>query len=264
MVSRDTLVGVSRLITCALFLGIFGSYFFRPVGIAQHSLDIALRAYLHFLMGVMVHEASHGHLGHSARSNRWWGRFAFVTITELPYGIFRRTHLLHHAHTNHPSDDPDAFLKTDKPWQLPFRALAMPYQWVYWLQRQGKLTRADLHEYLAASVVHFGLYLILVGFVGWERMLTGVVPVLILQPLLLWYFFAFRTHEGYSTGSPESRSHNYSGRHLYWFSLGLSLHQVHHLRPKLGWLQMLPEVPAGTWRQRFSLRRELTSLKSRA
>ena len=50
------------------------------------------------------------------------------------------------------------------------------------------------------------------------------------------------THEGFSTGSPESRSHNYYGYFMFWFSLGLSMHREHHLRPKLAWIQLLSLV----------------------
>ena len=69
-----------------------------------------------------------------------------------------------------------------------------------------------------------------------------MAPPLILVSLLLWYPFAVQTHEGFSTGSAISRSHNYYGHFMYWFSLGLSMHRVHRLQPKLSWLELRPYV----------------------
>jgi len=69
-----------------------------------------------------------------------------------------------------------------------------------------------------------------------------MVPPLILVSLLLWYPFAVQTHEGFSTGSAIERSHNYYGRFMYWFSLGLSMHRAHHLQPALSWIELRPFV----------------------
>ena len=77
-----------------------------------------------------------------------------------------------------------------------------------------------------------------------------MVPPLVLVSLLLWYPFAVQTHEGFSTGAAEERSHNYYGRFMFWFSLGLSIHRQHHLQPKLAWIELRPYVeaaPGGVW-----------------
>ena len=77
-----------------------------------------------------------------------------------------------------------------------------------------------------------------------------MTPPLILVSLLLWYPFAVQTHEGFSTGAAEARSHNYYGRFMYWFSLGLAMHREHHLQPKLSWIELRPFVqaaPRGRW-----------------
>ena len=72
----------------------------------------------------------------------------------------------------------------------------------------------------------------------------------------LWIPFAMKTHEGYSTGTAEERSHNYYGYLPFFFSFGLSLHRVHHLKPKLSWLEMLPYVERGTLWQSLTFRRD--------
>jgi fatty acid desaturase len=67
--------------------------------------------------------------------------------------------------------------------------------------------------------------------------------------LLLWYPFAIKTHEGWSQGAPETRSHNYHGRFLYWFSFGLSAHRSHHLDQTLNWMDLRAHVSAAPGRR---------------
>jgi len=74
--------------------------------------------------------------------------------------------------------------------------------------------------------------------VGASRLFWGMVPALVLVSVLLWYPFAVQTHEGFSTGAAELRSHNYYGRFMYWFSLGLGMHREHHRQPKVSWIEL--------------------------
>jgi len=90
------------------------------------------------------------------------------------------------------------------------------------------------------------------------RYLLGMVPALVLVSLLLWYPFAIKTHEGWSLGRPETRSHDYYGRFMYWFSAGLSLHRAHHLHPELTWLELRAHVqPAPSEGGRWLPRRRM-------
>jgi len=128
----------------------------------------------------------------------------------------------------------------------------MPHHWFFWLRKRGRLNRSDLLELLQNYAAIVVVYSVVVYFVGPSRVFWGMVPTLALVSLLLWYPFAVQTHEGFSTGSAEARSHNYYGRFMYWFSFGLSMHREHHLKPKLSWIELKPFVqpaPAGrlTW-----------------
>ena len=239
--NRTHAILVNRIVTSASVGLAFASYFYLPAGLIALGIDIMLRAYLHFVAGVMAHESVHGHLGNSRRTNDWWGRLALLPST-VPYVTFRKTHLHHHSATNIPELDPDEFLNTKHVWQIPLRAFALPYHWAIWMWKSGRFTLRVRIEYalnyVAVALVYGGI----ASVVGWQRVLGGMLPAAALHSLLLWYWFAIKTHEGYSTGAPEMRSHNYDGRFLYWFSFGLSLHQVHHLEPKLAWLQMWSRV----------------------
>lgn len=218
-----------------------GSLLIPVSGVGPRVLDILLRTYVVFVGTVMAHESVHGHLAKTRSGNFWWGRIALLP-SMVPFTNFRRTHQLHHSFTNIPDKDPDHFMKSRNVLELALRAIAMPHHWFFWLRKRGLLKRADLNELVSNYAAIFSLHGLFFYLVGAERFLWGVVPPLVLVSLLLWYPFAVQTHEGFSTGSPESRSHNYYGRFMFWFSLGLSMHREHHLHPRLAWIQLLPFV----------------------
>jgi fatty acid desaturase len=129
-----------------------------------------------------------------------------------------------------------------------------------WLNRNGKFRAKDWLEHVATYVVYAAIYGAIIAQVGAERFLLGLIPATVLHAYLLWYPFAIMTHEGYSTGSVESRSHNYYGRLAYCLSFGLSLHRVHHQYPKLAWLEMTPYIQDGGTRRNLTFRRQIQTL----
>ena len=137
--------------------------------------------------------------------------------------------------------------------------MAMPQSWLFWLRRHGKLDRRDLSDQIVSYVMLLAVYATVYYFVGWRRLLVGMLPALVLVTLLLWYPFAVKTHEGYSTGTPQSRSHNYYGAAMYWFSFGLSMHRTHHMMPWLTWLDIkaFVEPPPGSWWRRWLPQRDI-------
>ena len=241
MPRRPQIFHLSRTIICLTVLLSLGTLFIPLTNLMLFPVDILLRTYLIFVGTVMAHESVHGHLGRTRSANFWWGRIALLP-SMVPFTNFRKTHQLHHAHTNIPGLDPDHFMKSRNFFELCLRALAMPHHWFFWLRKRRRLKRNDLVELL---LNYFGialLYALVLVFVGPARLFWGMVPPLALVSILLWYPFAVQTHEGFSTGSAIERSHNYYGRFMYWFSLGLSMHRVHHLQPKLSWIELRPFV----------------------
>jgi len=234
---------VSRCVICVVVAGSLGGLFFTPANGWSYAIDLLVRSYLAFVGTVMAHEGSHGLLGRTRSANLWWGRLALVP-SMVPFTNFRRTHLLHHRHTNLEQQDPDHFIKpgANREWELPIRAIAMPHHWFFWLRDRDSVNSTHLRElilnYLGIALVYLPILL----SVGTFRLVSGMLPLLVLVSLLLWYPFAFKTHEGFSTGSADSRSHNYYGRFMYWLSFGLSMHRTHHMRPYLTWIELLPFV----------------------
>lgn len=252
MLRRAQIHYLSRIIICVTGLLSIGTLFIPISNPLLVVVDILFRAYLIFLGTVMAHESVHGHLGSSRAANFWWGRIALLP-SMVPFTNFHKAHRLHHAHTNLPEQDPDYFMKSRNFLELFLRALAMPHHWFFWLRQRGWIRRRDVVELLLNYAGIFVVFSVVLAFAGATRLLWGMVPPLMLVSLLLWYPFAVQTHEGYSTGSAHSRSHNYYGHFMYWFSLGLSLHRVHHLHPKLSWLELrtfVEPVPRGLSRWR--------------
>ena len=238
---RSHVYYLSRTLICVTGVLSIGTLFIPASNLFLIVPDVLLRTYLVFLGTVMAHEGVHGHLGRTRAANFWWGRIALLP-SMVPFTNFRRTHQLHHSYTNLPDDDPDHFMKSRNFVELFLRALAMPHQWFFWLRRRGRLQRSDLIELLLNYAGIVVVYAVVLWFVGPWRLFWGMTPTLVLVSLLLWYPFAVQTHEGFSTGSAEARSHNYYGRFMYWFSLGLSMHREHHLQPKLSWIELRPFV----------------------
>lgn len=256
--ARSIIYFLSRSMICVVVVASLGTLFWQPTNSFQYVLDVLLRTYIMFIGTVMAHEGVHGHLGRTKRANFWWGRLALLP-TMVPYTNFRKTHQLHHAHTNIPDEDPDHFMKSRYLLEIPLRAVAMPHQWFFWLWKRGRIKQGDLTELTLNYVGIFAVYVLILAFVGSSRLFWGMFPALVLVSVLLWYPFAVQTHEGFSTGSAESRSHNYYGRFMYWFSLGLSMHREHHLQPKLAWIELkgyVEEAPSGG-RKLALLRRDI-------
>ncbi len=249
---------LSRTVICSVVVASIGTLFFEPQNLVLYTCDVLLRTYLIFVGTVMAHEGVHGQLGRTKAANFWWGRLALLP-SMVPFTNFRKTHHLHHTFTNIPDQDPDHFMKSRNVIEIVLRAVAMPHQWFFWLRRHDRMGREDLKElaanYLAIFVVHgYLLYL-----VGPARLVWGLAPALVLVSVLLWYPFAVQTHEGFSIGTDELRSHNYYGRFMYWFSFGLAIHRQHHLQPKLSWIELrdyVEDAPSGL-RRRFLPQRDI-------
>lgn len=245
--TRNRIHWLSRSVIVAVLAGSIGSLFWEPSNGLGCVLDVLLRSYLMFIGTVMAHEGSHGHLGRTKAANFWWGRLALLP-SMVPYTNFRKTHQLHHLCTNIPDKDPDHFMKPRRAIEIPFRAVAMPHQWFFWLWKRSRIKKEDLVDLVLNYAGIVAVYGFVIAAVGHWRFIAGMLPALLIVSILLWYPFALKTHEGFSTGSAEARSHNYYGRFMYWFSLGLSMHRVHHMQPQLAWIELkdfVEEAPGG-------------------
>jgi fatty acid desaturase len=247
--SRPQIFLLSRSIICLVVLLSEATLMITPKGILWYVVDILFRTYLIFIGTVMAHEGVHGHLGRTRTTNLWWGRVALIPSL-VPFTNFRKTHHLHHAHTNIPDMDPDHFMLSRNVVELILRAVAMPHHWFFWLWRRNQIKKKDLVDLIMNYLVIAAVHLPIVLVAGPSRVVLSLGPALVLVSVLLWYPFAVQTHEGFSTGSAETRSHNYYGLFMYWFSLGLGMHRVHHFQPRLSWIELKNYVEAAPKTQR--------------
>ena len=95
---KERIYWLSRLMTVLILALALGTFFWTPEGGVQWTADIVFRTWMMFLGTVMAHECTHGMLGRTKRINSVWGRLALMPVT-VPYVNFRKTHLMHHAHT---------------------------------------------------------------------------------------------------------------------------------------------------------------------
>src|ERR687892_2006239 len=161
---------LSRTVICISGLLAIGTLFIPTPNVFLMVADILLRTYLVFVGTVMAHEGVHGHLGRSRAANFWWGRIALLP-SMVPFTNFRKTHQLHHAHTNLPDRDPDHFMKSRNFLELFARALAMPHHWFFWLRKRGWLKRHDLIELILNYAVIAAIYSLVLAVAGPTRLL---------------------------------------------------------------------------------------------
>src|SRR5688572_32458068 len=124
---RRRMYFASRSIICLVVSASLGSLLWAPANIVLYGLDILVRTYLVFLGTVMAHEGVHGHLGSTRRANFAWGRIALIPSL-VPFTNFRKTHHLHHAHTNEPDRDPDILRPPGNQIEVVLRRAATPHK----------------------------------------------------------------------------------------------------------------------------------------
>ena len=84
-----------------------------------------LAAYAGF---TVMHEAAHGNIRarerHSRRGEILMGWIAGLFLT-VPFSVFRKLHLTHHAYTNHPEKDPDYWVASGYGWAVLLKSMTI-------------------------------------------------------------------------------------------------------------------------------------------
>ena len=202
--------------------------------------------------GSLQHEAIHGHPTRSARLN---AALAWLPIgLWMPFPIYRRTHLRHHAaaHLTEPLADPESFYVLPEEWRrmgrmrraahlvnhtLAGRLVLGPALMAgrFWLDEARRLSRGDLtngrvwssHAAGVAAVLWYSAFVC--DLPVWDYVVLFAYPGLSLTLLR-----SFAEHE--PSSSERRRTAIVAGgpfsRLLY---LNNNLHAVHHAFPALPW-----------------------------
>lgn len=233
------------VLACAVPLGawsiiVLGAAHMLPLWLC--TLLLAPLSYAHYSI---VHECVHGNIFPKATSFRWlhevFGWVGAIGIAQT-YPLLKRTHLLHHTHTN-TDDDPDIFVKGGilelfgkwvsvsvlslLPIWITQHFLDVLRRYFATLEPQGRAG-----TYIVTSLYALSLPMAVWG--GWfaEWTMLWFIPTR-LGLLLLNIFFQWIAHY------PFERTERYHNTNMFqWpgaalMTLNQNLHLVHHLWPSV-------------------------------
>ncbi len=233
-------------LTLALFLGVIFAWGMTVFLFVQGRLPAGaafvlntLWVYLNF---TVLHEAAHGNIrGGSAAWRRLetlvgWLSGALLTI---PFPVFRYLHLKHHAHTNHPQQDPDYWVAASRWWQVGLKSMSIivGYYWhfVHFLPRQPNAREKKYvwHSVLGFAVVYAITFASLPLHFWREVLVLWWGPALMASGILALVFNWLPHHP-----HREQDKYLHTRMFLGWWGLTPALmaqnyHLIHHLHPGL-------------------------------
>ncbi|MDX2098522.1 MAG: fatty acid desaturase [Leptolyngbyaceae cyanobacterium bins.59] len=193
------------------------------------------------VLGTVVHDACHD----SAHSDRFMNGFmgqvsAFLICTTFP--VFTRVHMQHHAHVNHPDDDPDHYVSHGGP--LLLIAPRFFYHEVFFLKRRLWI-KNEFYEWLVArlllvAIVAFAIYRDGVQEGAFSFIMTfWFLPAMVVGSVL-GLFFDYLPHRPFQERDRWKNARVYPNQLLNWLIMGQNYHLVHHLWPSIPWYQYQP------------------------
>jgi fatty acid desaturase len=235
----------------------------------------------------LQHETIHGHPTRWRRVNDAIG---FVPLSlYLPYALYRRSHLAHHASAwiTHPLHDPESrYLKGDRlasRWlarlqaTLVGRLLIGPFAAVIGLVRdEARRLRAEPRAIARDWLPHLAAAALLVAWIEWTGFGLGRYLLLVVYPgVALTLLRSFAEHRADLPGRARAATVERGGI-LGLLFLNNHFHAAHHERPDLAWYRLpayqrhharrLTAAPAGAYRsygdilRRFAFRAHDTLL----
>jgi beta-carotene hydroxylase len=223
------------LLLGVLFFGNILAFAYTRTHLYLHSM---LSFFMSHLMLTIIHEASHRNVKKGPKLkethllNEAVGHFfGFLIVCSFP--IFRKLHLTHHLHLNHPKKDPDAFFNGSI-WKAIARSVVVyPHYLKFYFGR-------GFHKESPWSVELFGFYLVLTlmsiyGLSQWlgtlEALMIWILPAVLafsLDAVVLDWF----PHHPHTQKSRWSSSYFAPNSWVaYFFLQGQNYHRLHHLFP---------------------------------
>jgi beta-carotene hydroxylase len=225
---------------CALvFLACVRNLLIDPVFSMWTLAGISFCAYA---MYTPLHDAVHGAVTGMSLERRWmneWVGYVSGHVLGVSFVAHRRSHLLHHRATNHPTDDPDGtFAASNLPQLVAMWLKGIPKEWVFALKFEHFTVaerRAVRLEYLAIMTTR-GLLLLLCADLG-----VTVMTLLLGQMLgnsVLTTLFAWSVHHPHSEQARMQTTTVYQARAgldtlMTWLWVYQNYHAIHHLYPKV-------------------------------
>ena len=206
-----------------------------PVWVA--SIACTLAAYAGF---TVVHEASHGNVHGDVRSMRPLGELLgwLCAVPMLaPFPAFRILHLRHHAHTNHPTKDPDAHVRGDTFLRVLWNCATIVPSYLREIF-VGETSRTEAARAVRASslaaLLAMGAAMVALVASGHGLLLLAlwVGPAWVADAFLA-FAFDWLPHHPHDVRARYRDTRIIDSSWLAWLLLGQSHHLVHHLWPRV-------------------------------
>ncbi|MHA7871219.1 MAG: fatty acid desaturase [Hyphococcus sp.] len=199
-----------------------------------------------FCSGYTVgHEIIHNNLTGKRRDLAWLDMVFATLFFSVPfhsYTMHKFLHLQHHAYTNHPQKDPDAWISGRNIIELLFKlATHYPhYQYHAIVATRGAknrwrfLTKSMIEQIVPMIIAG---YLIVAGY-GLETLMLWIAPAVLIYPALA-FILDWIPHHDLKEGSPIESTRllgaprGVAGAVLNWLYLFQNYHLIHHLYPRL-------------------------------
>jgi ferredoxin-NADP reductase/fatty acid desaturase len=234
-------VAVPTLLLLAAVIGIDGVLWVEVhagnIPLWLGSLCAIVMSYASF---TVLHEAAHGNI-RGQHSRFLWVEEVAGWISGMlllaPFPAFRVLHLLHHAHTNHPENDPDHWVVGRRPWSIAARCLSILASYYHnFLHGTASQTSAAKQARRSTLWGVAGLLLTFVGLI-WAGFFTEVlwlwvVPGIVASGILA-FLFDWVPHHPHQVQEKYHNTRILLVPGLTLVMLWQNFHLIHHLYPRV-------------------------------
>lgn len=184
-----------------------------------------------------VHEAVHRIASPKPWLNETILYLTWPLFLNSPY-LFRKIHIAHHVHTNHPAKDPDHFTQDETNlgrWVKSFFLLAHYFGYSYLHFRRNLVEK--IHFVLSPLIPTLVLFSMVFAQKPWFIFWAWVAPAYIGSGVLAFINTSWPHHHGVEHDRYKSTRNLYVPVWLQVLMGNQNLHQVHHLNPKVPWYE---------------------------
>lgn len=188
------------------------------------------------IAGTVIHDACHNAAHRNRVVNAILGHSSALMLA-FAFPVFTRVHLQHHAHVNHPEDDPDHYVSTGGPlWLIAVRFLSHE---VFFFKRQ-LWRKYELLEWFLSRLFVVAIFYISIQchFLGYI-LNFWFIPAFVVG-IALGLFFDYLPHRPFVERDRWKNARVYANPIVNILIMGQNYHLVHHLWPSIPWYNYQP------------------------
>ena len=234
------------LLACLLtlvYLGLLGNMAFALAELPHLSIGwhIVLMTLTIYWVFTVVHEAAHENIFAGTpklyRLENPIGWLASLTFIIMPFSLFKVVHLIHHAHTNDPDNDPDHFM-AGPVWLAMIKGFVLPLGYLHFFIKasvNGQVTILAVWQTVLYFIGLAFLGMFVAGLGVWDTVLLYLIVPVFLASALLAFALDYIPHYPHQTQTAPEHSRNFDFFGAKWLFMGQNTHQVHHILPRIPW-----------------------------